>query len=153
MKFLPGDLQAFPILYLGIPLSINKPRKCGLQHLVDKVVARLPTWKAGLLTKAGRTVLVKTKMSAIPVYMAIAISISPRVLKCIDNRRRAFLWKGTRAGTSSLLGLRFVALQTWAGFGYPTYKSKAMHSVCVGIGPNAPIQISPGLLSLIAQRA
>ena len=153
MKFLPGDLQAFPILYLGIPLSINKPRKCGLQHLVDKVVARLPTWKAGLLTKAGRTVLVKTKMSAIPVYMAIAISISPRVLKCIDNRRRAFLWKGTRAGTSSLLGLRFVALQTWAGLGYPTCKSKVMRSVCVGFGPNALIQIGLGLLSPITLRA
>jgi len=95
MKFLPGGLQAFPIRYLGIPLSIYKSRKCDLQHLVDKVVAGLPTWKAGLLTKAGRTVLVKTKMSAIPVYTAIAISISPWVLKCIDKHRRAFLWKGT----------------------------------------------------------
>ncbi|KAG2589482.1 hypothetical protein PVAP13_5NG362481 [Panicum virgatum] len=34
-------------------------------------------------------------MSAIPVYTAVAISISPWVLKCIDKRRRAFLWKGT----------------------------------------------------------
>jgi len=97
MRFLPGVLKPFPIQYLGIPLSIHKPKKSDLQHLVDKVVAGLPTWKAGLLTKAGRTVLVKSKMSAVPVYTAIAISISPWVLKCIDKCRRAFLWKGTES--------------------------------------------------------
>jgi len=73
MKFQPEGLQAFPIHYLGIPLSIYKSRKCDLQYLVDKVVVGLPTWKAGLLTKAGRAVLVKTKMSAILVYTVIAI--------------------------------------------------------------------------------
>ena len=36
-------------------------------------------------------------MSAVPVYTAIAISISPWVLKYIDKRRRAFLWKGTES--------------------------------------------------------
>jgi len=94
LRFLPGSLQAFPIRYLGIPLSVHKLKKSDLQPLVDRVVAGLPTWKAGLMTKAGRAVLVKVKMSAVPVHTAIAISISPWVIKCIDKRRRAFLWRG-----------------------------------------------------------
>ena len=77
------DLQAFPIRYLGIPLSIYKLRKCDLQHLVDKVIASLPTWKAGLLTKAGRTVLVKTKMSTIPVALSDLLAAAAGCAKTI----------------------------------------------------------------------
>ena len=65
--------------------------------MVDKVVSGLPPWKADLLTKAGRAVLTKVKLSAIPVHTALAISLSPWVIQCIDKRRRAFLWKGTES--------------------------------------------------------
>jgi hypothetical protein len=77
MQFLHGNLQAFPIKYLGIPLSVRRLKKSDLQPLVDKVVTGLPTWKARLLTKAGRTILVNVKLSAIPVHIALAISILP----------------------------------------------------------------------------
>ena len=65
-----------------------------MQPLVDKIMTGLPPWKANLLTKAGRTVLVKAKLSAIPFHTALAISLSPWVVQCIDKRRHAFLWKG-----------------------------------------------------------
>ena len=94
MQFLHGRLQAFPIKYLGIPLPIKRLKKSELQPIVDKVVTGLPPWKANLLIKAGRTVLVRVKLSAIPVHTALAISLSPWVIQCIDKRRRAFLWKG-----------------------------------------------------------
>ena len=58
-----------------------------------------------MLTKAGRAVLVKSKLSAIPVHTAMAVALSPWALKCIDKRRRAFLWSGTEevAGGKCLL--------------------------------------------------
>jgi hypothetical protein len=77
MQFLHGNLQSFPINYLGIPLSVRRLKKSDLQPLVDKVVTGLPTWKARLLTMVGRTILVKVKLSAIPVHIALAISILP----------------------------------------------------------------------------
>ena len=76
LHYLHGQLQAFPIRYLGIPLSVKKLKKSDLQPLVDKVVSGLPPWKANLLTKAGRSVLTKAKLSAIPVHTALAISLS-----------------------------------------------------------------------------
>jgi hypothetical protein len=75
MQFLHGNLQVVPINYLCIPLSVTRPKKSDLQPLVDKVVTGLPTWKARLLTMVGRTILVKVKLSAIPVHKALAISI------------------------------------------------------------------------------
>ena len=97
--------------------------------MVDRVVDALPTWKAGMLTKVGRAVLVRSKLSAIPVHTAMAVALSPWVLKCINKRRRAFLWSGTEkvAGGKCLLawlgvcrpvelgGLGFMDLQL---FGY-----------------------------------
>ena len=93
--FLNEVLQAFPIKYLGIPLSVKKLKKTDLQPLVDKIIVGLPPWKASMLTKAGRTVLVKVKLSAIPVHIALAISLPPWVVQCIDKRCGAFLWRGS----------------------------------------------------------
>ena len=90
----PGKIDPFPITYLGIPLGLRKLRKNELQPLVDKVANRLPSWKANLLNKAGRTVLIKSTLSAIPTHTALAVKISPWTIKCIDKIRRGFLWRG-----------------------------------------------------------
>jgi hypothetical protein len=95
LSHFPAKLSPLPIKYLGIPLSVGKLRKSDLQPLVDKVADALPIWKAKFLTKAGRAVLVKAKLSAIPVHTAMAVTLSPWAIKCIDTRRRAFLWTGT----------------------------------------------------------
>jgi len=87
----PGRIDPFPIHYLGIPLGLKKLSNTALQPLVDKVAKWLPSWKAGLLNRAGRTILVKSTLSAIPTHTALAISISPWVIKCVDS-----LMKGTR---------------------------------------------------------
>ena len=67
----PGRIDPFPIHYLGIPLGLKKLSKTALQPLVDKVAKRLPSWKAGLLNRAGRTILVKSTLSAIPTVVAL----------------------------------------------------------------------------------
>ena len=39
----PGLLAPFPCKYLGIPLTLLKPRRADEQPLIDKVAARIPT--------------------------------------------------------------------------------------------------------------
>lgn len=95
LNFFPGKLAPFPIKYLGIPLATTKLKKSELQPLVDKVANCLPTWKASLINKAGRAVLIRAKLSVIPIYTAVAIEISPWVIKCVDKIRRSFLWTGS----------------------------------------------------------
>lgn len=105
LRFFPGKLAPFPVRYLGIPLAISRLKKADLQPLVDKVANCLPTWKGSLINKAGRAVLIKAKLSAIPVHTALAIEISPWVIKCIDKLRRSFLWSGnstTKGGCCSV---------------------------------------------------
>jgi hypothetical protein len=97
VKNFPWPAAVLPLQILGDPSFHNKAEKEHLQPLIDRVCANLPTWKAALMTRAGRAVLGKTKMSAVPVHTAIATAISPWVINMIDKRHRAFLWKGTTA--------------------------------------------------------
>jgi len=93
----PCTVTPFPCKYLGIPLSLRKLRRCEEQVLVDRVAARIPTWKSGLLNHAGRTVLAKVTLSAIPVHISIACCLSNLAIAQIDKRRRAFLWAGAES--------------------------------------------------------
>ena len=70
-------MAEFPIHYLGIPLSVYKLKRADEQSLVDKVAARLPSWKGVLPNIVGRTALVKATLSAIPVHTAITLVLSP----------------------------------------------------------------------------
>lgn len=84
-----------PNPYLGAPLSLSKLCRANEQALVDKVAARIPTGKGGLLTNAGRATLTQTTLFAILVHIAICCALSPWAIGEIDRRRRAFLWAGT----------------------------------------------------------
>jgi len=61
----PEKIDPFPIQCLGIPLGLKQLSKATMQPLVD----RLPSWKAGLLNRAGRTVLIKSTFSLVQVIM------------------------------------------------------------------------------------
>jgi hypothetical protein len=65
---LARPLMQFPCVYLGLPLSIGWLRKGNLQHFLDKLAAKLPHWKARLLTKEGKVTYVHTIMTASVVY-------------------------------------------------------------------------------------
>ena len=95
LRHFPGRIDPFPTKYLGIPLSLKKLQKKDLQPLIDKVNDRLPSWKSRLLNKAGRAVLVKSVLTAIPTHTAMVVDLSPWAIKHIDKRRRVFLWKGS----------------------------------------------------------
>jgi hypothetical protein len=56
---LPCQLVEFPCKYLGVPLSLQKLTKAQIQPIIDKIADLLPSWKADLLTRAGRKILVQ----------------------------------------------------------------------------------------------
>ncbi|WVZ90672.1 hypothetical protein U9M48_036954 [Paspalum notatum var. saurae] len=89
------QVTTFPCIYLGIPLNVRRLRRCDEMLIIDKVAARIPRWKGNMLSLAGRSVLVKTTLSAIPVHVAIAVNLSKWAIRAIDKLRRAFLWSGS----------------------------------------------------------
>ncbi|KAM0925313.1 hypothetical protein ACQ4PT_004285 [Festuca glaucescens] len=76
-QILPCPLAMLPCTYLGLPLSIGKPRKAELQVVLDKLAAKLPFWKAHLMTHEGRLVYIQAVMTASVVYQLLALDLDP----------------------------------------------------------------------------
>lgn len=58
----------FPFKYLGLPLTTRKLSFTDCKPLVEKIVARVKSWAAKLLSYAGSLQLVKTVLFGIQVY-------------------------------------------------------------------------------------
>ena len=67
-----------------------------MQPIVDKIANQLPGWKADLLTKAGRSVLVQSVLTGVLIYSVMAVDLPSTTLKDIDKIRRGFLWRGRK---------------------------------------------------------
>jgi hypothetical protein len=74
-NILSCSIKDFPCTYLGLPLTIGKPTKEVLLPLLDKVAEYLPGWKASLMNRAGRLVMVRAVITAAPIYLLTAIDM------------------------------------------------------------------------------
>ena len=53
--------------------------------MVDKTAAKLPTWKAHLMDRAGRLAFVKAVLSAIPIHQLHVLAPPKRILKLLEK--------------------------------------------------------------------
>jgi hypothetical protein len=85
-------MSDFACRYLGLPLSLKKLTRDQLQHIIHRIAYQLLGWKADLLTKPGRRILVQFVLSGMLIYLAMAIDLHTWCLKVIDKIRRGFYW-------------------------------------------------------------
>ena len=88
-------IKEFPCTYLGMPLTDKKLKKNDLQPICDKLIARMKGWKLAFLSLDGRLDLVKTVLSAMPIFQMLALILPGWLAKLIDKVRRGFLWEGS----------------------------------------------------------
>ncbi|KAL5563016.1 hypothetical protein UlMin_032763 [Ulmus minor] len=100
------QFERIPILshYLGLPLFHGK-RIHDFAFLMDKLDKKLAGWKAKLLSKASRLVLIKSVAQAIPNYVMQSTTIPKSVSEKMDSRMRSFWW-GARDTSARPLCLR-----------------------------------------------
>ena len=93
---LPCQIYEFPCKYLGVLLSQHKLTKAQAQPIIERIADRLPSWKADLLTKAGRSVLVQYVLTSMLIYLVLVLDLPTGTLQTIDKIRRGFLWRGRK---------------------------------------------------------
>ena len=101
IEVVSGTLQcttaSFPSAYLGLPISDKKLRKGDLMTWIEQKIAnKLPGWKASLMSLSGRAVMVRFVLSAVLIYLLVALKVPKWFIKAIDKIRRSFLWKGRK---------------------------------------------------------
>lgn len=118
-------VKTFPCTYLGLPLGLRKPSAPQLQFLVDKVANKLQTWSAPMLSSGGRLVLIKSTLSAMPIYAMFSLDIPAKVVGGIDKICRGFLWRGwkeARGGHCLVAWDRVCSSVEFGGLGLPNLR-------------------------------
>jgi hypothetical protein len=67
-RVLNCKMGSFPMKYLGMPVSDCKITKAQFKYVSDKAEKRLGTWQCDYLSSGGRSILIESYLSAIPMY-------------------------------------------------------------------------------------
>eukprot|EP00253_Pinus_taeda_P024058 PITA_24058 len=80
--------------YLGAPLYDKLWHKSHWEKMLDNLKRRCQHWTHKALNLAGRLILTKVVLQAIPQYMLSIIPAPQGILQQIKNIQRTFLWSG-----------------------------------------------------------
>ena len=83
--------------YLGIPIKHPGSFPQDFNYILDRVKNELASWKANLLSLAGRAVLIQASLAAIPAYVIQCTYIPNSILEGVDRVNRNFLWGSTES--------------------------------------------------------
>jgi len=87
--------DTLPIKYLGLTLGANPKRISTWKPVLSQIKGRLNSWKGRLLSLAGRTILIKSVISTIPLYYMSIFCIPKTVARKITAMQSRFLWGGS----------------------------------------------------------
>lgn len=82
--------------YLGLPLVIVRSKTQVFKYMEEAAVKRISSWKNRFLSSAGKEVLLKFVVMALPIYSMSCYKVSKFVCKSIEKRMADYLWGETR---------------------------------------------------------
>lgn len=84
--------------YLGLSSFVGRCKKASLAYITDRIWSKLQGWKEKLLSQAGREVLLKAVVQAIPAYSMSCFKLPTTLCHEIEIMIRKFWWgqRGTR---------------------------------------------------------
>jgi hypothetical protein len=83
---------ALPFKYLGIPVSDRMLFAADLMEVGVKVEKRLPGWQALLLSSGGKSILIESSLSSLPIYTMGFYLLPEQVRRKMDTARSNFFW-------------------------------------------------------------
>uniref|UniRef100_A0A803Q9F4 Reverse transcriptase domain-containing protein n=1 Tax=Cannabis sativa TaxID=3483 RepID=A0A803Q9F4_CANSA len=99
--------------HLGMPFVFKRKNREEFKFLRDKILQRIEGWKFRFLSLAGRTTLVKSVASSIPIYTMSTCRIPLGTCRELDSLIRKFWWTG---GNDKQ---RYMALTSWDKLCHP----------------------------------
>ncbi|XP_025693017.1 uncharacterized protein [Arachis hypogaea] len=82
-----------PGRYLGLPARWGRSKNKALEWIQEKMLDKMQGWKERLLNQAGKEVLIKAVIQAIPVYAMNIIKFPKSFCKRIEAAIARFWWK------------------------------------------------------------
>ena len=119
--------------YLGFPLKHKNAERNQYNFIVERVINRLARWKSKFLSFAGRTILVKSVMSAMPNHVMQGVALPSHLCEKLDKINRDFLWGHSTDGKKRMHLVRWnkiIKPKEKGGLGIHSAKEKKYCSPC-----------------------
>lgn len=78
--------------YLGLPTFVGKSSAQAFQYIKEQVINKLSNWKVQFLLQAGKEVLVKAVVQAIPTYCMSVFQLPVSLCKELNALMQTFWW-------------------------------------------------------------
>jgi hypothetical protein len=76
--------------YLGMPSMIGRNRTAIFAYIKDRVWQRINSWSSKCLSKAGREVMIKSVLQAIPSYVMSLFQLPTTLITTIERMMNSF---------------------------------------------------------------
>ena len=76
--------------YLGLPALVGKSRMAAFRCIKDRVWKRMQDWKVKFLSQAGKEILLKSVIQAIPMYGMSVFLLPKSLCKEINSLMQKF---------------------------------------------------------------
>jgi hypothetical protein len=80
--------------YLGLPSMIGRKKKNVFAYIKDRVWKRINSWRGRSLSRAGKEVMIKSVLQAIPSYVMSIYLLPDSTIKDIERMMNSFWWGG-----------------------------------------------------------
>ena len=100
-----------PFTYLGFPLGDHMNRCSAWKPVVKKVENRLASWKAKLLSRAGRLTLIKSVLNSLPIYYMSMFKMPKAIALKIVKLQRRFFWGGMNSANKGCPRVKWADIQ------------------------------------------
>ncbi|CAN1159647.1 LINE-1 retrotransposable element ORF2 protein [Linum perenne] len=97
-EFKEGSL---PVKYLGVPLISGSLKAINCQVLVDRITARIQSWRAKSLSYAGRAQLIEFVLFSMSYYWMNVFLLPKKVIRAVQHVCARFLWGTTDSGSEN----------------------------------------------------
>ncbi|KAL6564457.1 hypothetical protein OROMI_015907 [Orobanche minor] len=84
--------QALPDTYLGLPSIIGRNRSKVFNFIEGMVQSRLMNWKSRFLSRAGKEIMLKSVVQALPTYAMSLFLIPDNLCSSLEKMMNSFWW-------------------------------------------------------------
>jgi hypothetical protein len=78
--------------YLGLPSMIGRKKKAVFAYIKDRIWKRINSWRGRTLSRAGKEIMIKSVLQAIPSYIMSVYLLPGSIIKDIERMMNSFWW-------------------------------------------------------------
>ncbi|CAJ2674072.1 unnamed protein product [Trifolium pratense] len=136
--------------YLGLPSMVGRSKKQTFNYIKDRVWRKINSWSSKCLSKAGREVLIKSVLQAIPSYVMSIFLIPGSLINAIEKMMNSFWWGHGGSNNKGIHWLAWDKLSVHKNKGGMGFKDLTAFNIamlsarwCIGSGENISILGEP----------